>query len=237
MSELTGAKRSAVEAVARHFSATWQSGDGLPDAYMTMAGRPIAVDIALMAQQDPIRNHAIRARLRDDAVVRRVLPEIERRLREHLPDGKTAIFTLDAPIREPKKMVAALTKMLLNHLKSGGEGIEKEETIHGNRVQFCISDDARHWNTKVTGFVFSDAPALGVLTNAIRTLHDEIAANAKKCLPDTFRGDRWLVLTSDHRIADIRTYQRICSRLSIPDTFKKILMLLDNGRVEALVDG
>jgi hypothetical protein len=44
------------------------------------------------------------------------------------------------------------------------------------------------------------------------------------------------VLDNDHWIADIKTYRRAYSLLSPPHNFKKILMVFDGGRVDALAE-
>jgi hypothetical protein len=86
----------------------------------------------------------------------------------------------------------------------------------------------------VIGFVFSGDPEPGILANAMRSLDDEIAAKAKKLMPERFAGDRWLVLDNDHWIADIKTYRRAYSQISPPHNFRKILMVFDGGRVDCL---
>jgi len=235
MSELRKAEQFAVGAVAKHFAATWQSGEGPPDAYMTVGGRRIALDVAVIAQQPLGRKRVAKARLREDVVARRVLCDIESALRAHVPDGKTIILTVGAPIKVPKKLLAALTNTLLNYLESGAEETEEKKTILGNRVRFRVLSDNSKWNAKVIGFVFSGDPEPGILANAMRSLHDEIAAKAKTRMPESFAGDRWLVLGYDHWIAEIKTYRRAYSQLSPPHTFRRILMMFDGGRVEALV--
>lgn len=234
MSELSQAQRFALEAIAKHFSAPWQRAEGPPDAYVTVAGRPVGVDIAVMAPQRLSRSNVPKARFRDDAAARRVLRGLETALRGLVPDGKTLVLTLGAPIKEPKKVLGALTEMLAAYLKSGAEEVEKKKTLLGNRVRFLVAGDGLR-NSKLTGFVFSGDPKPGVLLNVMRSLQDEIAAHAKKRLPEGFSGDRWLALVSDRWIADIKTYRRMYSQLSIPDRFTKVLML-DGGRVENLAD-
>src|SRR3984885_15565452 len=44
-SESKKAQQSAIEAVAKHFSTTWQSADGAPSAYLTVRGQKIALDV------------------------------------------------------------------------------------------------------------------------------------------------------------------------------------------------
>lgn len=236
MSELRKAEQFAIGAVAGHLSTTWQSGDRPPDAYMTVGGRRIALDVAVIAQQRPLRKRVAKARLREDAVALRVLRDIESALRAHVPDGKTIILTLGAPIKVPKKLLGALTDTLLTYVESGAEESEEKRTILGNRVRFRVLNDNSKWNAKVIGFVFSGDPEPGILADAMRSLHDAIAAKAKIRMPERFSGDRWLVLCSDHWIADIKTYRRAYCLLSPPDTFRRILMVLDGGRVEVLAE-
>jgi hypothetical protein len=54
-----------------------------------------------------------KARLRGDVVALRVLRDIESALRAHVPSGRAIVLTLGAPIKVPKKLVAALTSLLL----------------------------------------------------------------------------------------------------------------------------
>ena len=232
MLELRKAEQSAIGAVARHFSAAWRPGEGPPDAYVTVGGRRVALDVAVIALQ-PGRTRVAKARLREDRVAQRVLRDLEGALRAHVPDGKTIILTLGAPIKVPNKLVAALAKMLPAYLESGAEEVDEKKIILGNRVRFRVLNHDSTWKAKVIGFVFTGDPEPGILANAMRSLHDEIAAKAKRLLPRRFAGERWLVLHNDHWIADIKTYRRAYSLLSTPHNFEKILMVFD-GRIDSL---
>jgi hypothetical protein len=235
MLESTEAKQPAIAAVARHFAAPWQSGEGPPEAYLTVDGRTIALDVAVIARQRPAGDRSARARLRDDKVTRRVLPDIEGKMRGLVPDGKSIVLTLGAPIKVPNQLVAALTATLSASLESGVEEVEEATTISGNRVRFRILNHDLKWKAPVLGFVFSGDPEPGALASAMRSLHEAIAAKAKAPMPAGFAGDRWLVLDNPHWIADIKTYRRACSQLSLPHAFGKILMI-DGRRVETLAE-
>ena len=45
MRDLKKQERTAIEAVARRFSGTWEKGSDPPDAYIMVAGKRVAVDI------------------------------------------------------------------------------------------------------------------------------------------------------------------------------------------------
>jgi hypothetical protein len=236
MSELREAEQFAIGAVARHVSATWQRGEGPPDAYLTVGGRKIALDVAVIAQPSPRWKRVAQARLREDKTAQRVLRDIESALRAHVPVGKTIILTLGAPIKVPKKLVTTLTDVLLYYLESGAEEVEEKKTVLGNRIRFRVLNHDSKWNAKVIGFVFSGDPEPSMLANAMHSLHDDIAAKAKRRLPERFAGDRWLVLGNDQWIADVKTYRRVYSHLSPRHDYRKILMVFDGGRVEALAE-
>jgi hypothetical protein len=232
MSESKHAQQSAIEAVAKHFSATWQSAEGPPDAYLTVRGQKIALDVGLIAPLRPGQKPASRARFREDKVAQRVLRDINSALHAHVPDGNAIILTLGAPIKLPNKLVAALTSLLLTYLKTGAAEVDEKKTVLGNRVRFRVTN--AKWATKMIGFVFTGDPAPSILANTLRSLHDAIAAKAKMRLPKKFTGDRWLVLHSDNWIADIKTYRHALSQLSPPHDFSEILLVFDRGRVEPL---
>jgi hypothetical protein len=59
MSGLGKRARAALEAVAGHFSATWEKGEAPPDAYLTIARKRIAVEVTTTKQRiaRPRRSH------------------------------------------------------------------------------------------------------------------------------------------------------------------------------------
>jgi hypothetical protein len=246
MPESKNAQQTAIEIVAKQFSATWQSGEGPPDAYLTVRGRKIALDVALVAPLQPRQKAAAkarmrprqkpvaRARFREDKVAQRVLRDISSTLHAHVPDGKALILTLGAPIKLPNKLVAALASLLRAYLKSGADEVDEKRTLLGNRVRFRVTNPDAKWASKVIGFVFSGDPTPGSLANTMRSLHDEIASKAKGRIPKTFSGPRWLVLHNDNWIADIKTYRRAFSWMSIPHSYSKILLVSGDRKVETL---
>lgn len=154
---LNKTKQFAVGAVARHFSADCRIGAGPPDAYAVVSACRIALDVAVITQPPRVRPFSA-ARLREDAVARRVLRDIESALQAHVPNRKSIILTLGAPIKVPKKLIAALTKLLLDYIQSGVEEREESRTVLGNRIRFRVLNQHLRWNAKVIGFVFSGDP-------------------------------------------------------------------------------
>ena len=224
----------AIGAVSKDVAGTWEPGAGSPDAYLTFGGKRAALDVAVIAQPRSQTKPLARARLREDKVALRVLSDLESAVQPHVPAGRTLIFTLGAPIKEPSKLVDALTKTLVAYFGSGAKEADEKKTILGNRVRFRVLDNGAKWSTKALGFVFSGDPLPGTLANIARTFHAEIAAKAKTRLPKTFSDERWLVLAIATPIADAKTYRRLFSLLPSENGFARILMVLDGRRVESL---
>ena len=224
------AKRSAIAALAAHFSAPWEIGEGPPDAYAVIGGRRIALEVAIVAQPShPAR--VAKARLRDDRVARRVLRDLHIALHAHVPRGRSIILTLGAPIKVPKQLVAALTKLLVEYVQ--GTAVERDvrKTVLGNRVRFRVLERDPRWSAKVMAFVFSGDPAPSVIASSMRMFHDAVVAASKRAASSP---RRWLILSGNDWFADIDTYRLIYSRLSLARNFEEIYMVLDGGRVEAL---
>jgi hypothetical protein len=233
---LRRAPQSTIEAVAKHCSATWQSAEGTPDAYLTVRGQKIALNVAILPQQGSRQTRVAKARLREDKVAQRVLRNLESALHAHVPAGKSVILTLGAPIKVSKKLVVALTDVVVTYLESGLEEVDEKRTILGNRVRFRVEKPKTKWPAKVIGFVFTGDPAPGVLAHTMGSLHDVVAAMGKRPMPKGFAGDRWLVLHNDNWIADVKTYRRAYSLLTPPHEFSKILLVSNRGRIEVLVE-
>jgi hypothetical protein len=231
---MRSAQQSAIEAVAKHFSATWESAAEPSDAYLTVRGQKIALGIAVLSQQSSRQKSVTKVRLREDKVAQRVLRDLEVALHPHVPTGKSVILTLGAPIKVSRKLVIALTDVLVTYLESGSVEVDEKRTILGNRVRFRVLRVTSKWPAKVIGFVFTGDPAPGVLASTITSLHDEIVAMAKRRPPKGFSGDRWLVLVSDNWIADVKTYRRAYALLSPSHDISMILMVSVSGRIEVL---
>src|SRR5262249_52268503 len=88
------------EAVARRFSATWEGGNELHDAYLTVAGRRIAVDIATLARRGTGQGSSARLRLRFDKVATRLIQRLQATVGASVPDGRTVLLTIPSACRQ-----------------------------------------------------------------------------------------------------------------------------------------
>lgn len=235
MGELKKQERTAIEAVARRFSATWEEGGAPPDAYILLGGKRVAVDIATIKRAGLGQGKTARPRLRFDKVATRLTERLRATLVETVPDGMTVLLTITAPIRLPSKTAALLEDKIHTLLGRGSPGRAEKATIHGNRVQVRLIKTAAERAPKMIGFVHkSDSDPLVLLTMTGELL-ELIRAEAGRRTP-RLAGDRWLVVITDRGHSFFEAYRSIYSQLPMATAFKKILMVFGDGRVEVLTD-
>jgi len=206
MSGVGKRERAALEAVARHFSATWEKGEAPPDAYLTIAGKRIAVEVTTTKLRIAERGGLTKPRLPFDRValgfVRRLQAALEDNIRTYLA-------------------------------RQSAQG-EAKHTIHGNQIRVRLVKGGSRRTTKVIGFVHNPDSDPDVLFDITLSLIERIGAKARTGAPARSADDRWLVLAGDDRFSYIEPYRHVYSQLSIPTGFKKILVVLADGRIETL---
>ncbi len=233
MRDLNKQERTAVEAVARQFSTTWERGADPPDAYIMVAGKRAAVDITTLKRRGPCQRDADKPRLRFDKVATRLLERLEATLGETAPDGMTVLLTITAPIRLPAKTAASLEEKIQTLVGRASRRRDEKDTIHGNRVQIRLLRDESERAPKMIGFVHnSDSDPL-LLLNMTHELLKLISAVAGRRGPE-LAGDRWLVVISAGGIACLEAYRYIYSKLRRAKDFQEIFMVFGDGRIEML---
>jgi hypothetical protein len=223
---VTKQQRAAIETVARHFSATWEKGDGPPDAWLTIAGREVAVEVTTLRQRSADNDK--KPRLRFDGVALGLVRRLQAALSRSVPDGRALIVTITAPIKVPTKTAAELEISIRADLARRLEAAR--HTIHGNQIRVRLVKGRAHRSPNVIGFVHNPDSDAEALLDIVHSLIESIGTRA----PPVFAGDRWLVLASDGRLANIDAYRLVYARLSLPADFDKILVVGADGRVETL---
>jgi hypothetical protein len=233
MRHLKKQERTAIEAVARQFSATWEKGTDPPDAYLTVARKRVAVEITTLKRRGTGHGNAANPRLRFDKVATRLMERLRATLGEAMPDGMTVLLTITAPIRLPSKTAASLEDKIQTLLGRGSLGRDEKDTIHGNRVQIRLSRADSKRAPKLIGFVHSSNSDPPLLLNMTRELFERISTEAGTRAP-RLASDRWLVVISDRGISFLKAYRYMYSQLRMTTDFKRILMVFGDGRVGML---
>jgi hypothetical protein len=229
MRDLKKQERTAIEAVARRFSATWEKGSDPNDAYIMVAGKRVAVDITTLKRRGAGQGNAAKPRLRFDKVATRLIESLQSILGETVPGGMTVLLTITAPIRLPAKTAASLDDKIQTLLARGSPGRDEKDTIHGNRVQIRLLRDESGRAPKMIGFVHNSNSDPLLLLNMTRELLELISVGAGRPA-----GDRWLVVISARGISCLEAYRYIYSQLSMTTDYQKILMVFGDARVGML---
>jgi hypothetical protein len=233
MRNLKKQELTAIEAVAKRFSATWEKGGDPPDAFIMADGKRVAVDIRALKRRGTGQGSAAKPRLRFDKAVTRVMERLQATLGETVPDGMTVLLTITAPIRLPSKTAASLEDRILTLLGRRSPGRDETDTIHGNRVRIRLLSGESERAPKMIGFVHNSDTDPLLLLNMTSELLELISAEALRRAPG-LAGERWLVVVSTRGISCLEAYRYIYSQMRPAPGFKKILMVFGDGLVGML---
>lgn len=101
---------------------------------------------------------AVKPRLRFDKVALRFVRDVHSALDNAVPDGKTAIVTVTAPIRQASKTAAELEEKIRTRLQRDPPPSEIREVIHGNDIRVRIVNRGSNQTPSVIGFVHNPEP-------------------------------------------------------------------------------
>lgn len=225
-------ERTAVEAVAKRFSATWEKSSDPAGACLVVPGKRVGVDIATLKGCVAGSANATKPRLRFDKVVARLMERLQASLAGAVPDGVTVALTITAPIRLASKTAAELEQKIQALLVRGPTGRDERNTLHGNHVRIRLLKGGSQRAPKLMGFVHNSDTDPLLLLDMTREMLDLGVKYGRR--PKGFAGDRWLVVRSSGGISLLEAYRHIYSRLRVDTGFQKILMVFGDGRVGEL---
>ena len=233
MTDLKKQERTAIEAVARRFSATWKRGSDLSDVYLMVAGKRVAVDVITLKRRGTTRG-AAKPHLRFDKVATRLIERLRATVCKIVPDGMIVLLTITAPIRLPSKTAAALEDRMQTLLRRGSPGRDEKDTIYGNRIQIRFWGDEPGRTPKMIGFVHnSDSDPL-LLLNMTRELVELFGGEAGGRAAR--HAGRWLVVVCAAESSCLEAYRCIYSQLHMATDFAKIFIVFADGRVGMLTE-
>jgi hypothetical protein len=183
--------------------------------YAKIAGRRVAVNVVTFRRvQEP--------RLRFDRVAIELVRRLQASLSKSVPDDKTVIVTITAPIRQDSKTGAALQNRIRELLAA--RRTQLKATIYGNRIQVRVLKGGASRTSKLIGFVHNPKPDPLVLFNVARSLLASIGSGKRP-----LRGDRWLIIANQDRLAPFETVRQVCLALRARTVFKRILLAESEG--------
>lgn len=233
MSDRNRQERAAIETVARRFAATWERRGDPPRDSLTVAGKRVPIEVAVLGPTDAGRGKAANPRLRFDKVATRLMERLQAAVRDEVPAGVTVLVTVTAPIRLASKTAAFLEERTRTLLGRRSHGRDETATIHGNRVRIRVLKGQSNRVPKLIGFVHNpdtDPLLLMNMTRGWLELSDDMASRRAP----RAAGDRWLVVVSARESSCFEAYRDIVSQMRGSPDFKKILIVFDDGRVGML---
>ena len=233
MSDLGKQERAAIEAVARRTSATWAQGRGPTDAYLTVAGKRVAVDARRLERRRSGVGQLARPGLRFDKVATRVLDRLRATIGQFGPDSAIVLLSLTAPIRLASKTTVALQARIRALLVRNAPGRDMKDTIHGNRVRIRLVKNEAVGAPGMIGFVHNPDTDQRLLMDMAREWLELVSSEARRRAPRP-AGDRWLVALSARGPSCLDAYRAIHSQLHAARHFKKVFVVFDDGRAELL---
>jgi hypothetical protein len=222
------AGRTALEAVARHFSASLHEGRGAADAYLTVAGKPIALVVTPIESRAARDAKLTKPRLRFDRVALRLVDRLRTALDTSVPHGTTVLVTVTAPIRLPSRAAAATEDRIRRLIATRAAPARRTDTIHGNEIQVHLLKGGTPRTARLIGFVHNPDSEPTILIDVARSLLARIGSGERTA------GSRWLVVATQDSAVPIETCRQVCSQLGVRSIFAQTLVVLPGGRVATL---
>jgi hypothetical protein len=214
---------TAIEIVAKRYSATPSKGKGATDWYLKVADKRIAVDVMTTRS----RSRVAEPRLRFDRVAVGLIARLQATVSRSVPYGMTLVVTITAPIRQDSKTGATLEEKLRELLAARRAGLKT--VIHGNRTEVRVLKGGTGQTSRLIGFVHNPEPGQAMLFDVTRSLLARMRSGKRSPTRD-----RWLVIDNQDGLSPVKTYCHVCSALHAWTVFKRILVAEPSGRVTNL---
>jgi hypothetical protein len=126
-----------------------------------------------------------------------------------------------------KRAVKDPLKARIRDLLSHPSAQRVRETLFGNKIEILVSNDG---GKDIVGLIESSSlPLNDLLTTAWGILEERIAAKAETCRALKLNHPIWLALRNSYPLADVETYQRAMTMISVDHPFEKILLISRAG--------
>jgi hypothetical protein len=133
-----------------------------------LEGQGVVVDIARIKPR--LEEKFATVRLRFDKEALRFIADVQSALHEVVPNGKTLVFAITAPIRLASKTTDALEERVRNLLARRTARIDFAETIHGNQIRVRLIKGSVNRTRKAIGFVHNPESDPEILFDVMRSL-------------------------------------------------------------------
>jgi hypothetical protein len=165
-------------------------------------------------------------RLRFDRTAVGFVRRLRATIAKIVPEGKTLVVTITAPIRQDSKTGLVLGDRIRRLLAT--KRTQLKAKIHGNRIQAHVLAGGSSRTSRVIGFVHNPEPDPTALLKVTRALLACIGSSKRSP-----KGIRWLIVDNQDGLAPVETVRQVCVALRARNVFKRIL-LVESGSVKVL---
>src|SRR5215472_8322721 len=208
-------EQAAIQALARHLSATVPEGREPADTRLTLAGKRTALAVACIDSRPAQRAKTTQPRLRFDRVALRLVDDLRTALSGSVSRGQTVLVTITAPIRLPARTATAIEEKIRKLVATRAAPARLADTIHGNEVQVHLLKGGTGRTARLIGFVHNPESDPTILIDVARSLLARIGAGERTA------GRRWLVIACNGGPVPIEACRHIYSGLGLRTVFEK----------------
>jgi hypothetical protein len=220
-----------------HFGGKWSEGNNPPDVYLSMGKEAVAVEISTLTQHVLDERGGMKPRLSEDSTALWLAGELDKELRDEIPEGRMIVLTLRAPVSKARLTKQKLKNRIITLIESNEvQDIDFEETILANRIGIYLGSYDGVDERKVHAVVPNRKSDPHITSNARFILEERIAIKSKKCSGLASSGTLWLALLNDYFLADDQTYRQAFAEMTSAHIFDKIILISGNGSVATLYD-
>jgi hypothetical protein len=221
-------EQAAIQAVARHFSASVPAGRNPAGTCLTLAGKRTALAVTCIDSQAAARAKTTQPRLRFDRVALRLVDDLRTALGGSVPDGQTVLVTITAPIRLPARTATAIEEKIRKLVATRAAPARLTGTIHGNRIQVHLLKGGTGRTARLIGFVHNPDSDPSILIDVARALLARIGSGERTA------GPRWLIVASQNGPVPVEACRHVCSQLGTGSVFERTLAVVPGGGVATL---
>jgi hypothetical protein len=161
-------------------------------------------------------------RLRFDKTAVGLVTRLQAMLAKSVPENKTVIVTVTAPIRQDSKTGVVLAEKIRKLLAA--RRAQLKATIFSNRIQVRILKGGSRLTSRLIGFVHNPEPSPKALFQVTRSL---LACVGPEKPPP--QRARWLIVANQNGRAPVETVRLVCVALRARRVFKRILLAEGGG--------
>lgn len=225
-------EKFVIESLCAKYSGTYRIGEDPPDAYLSLNGNEIAVEISILTQHVVNKSGSPVPRLSQDTGVLRLCDEINEELKSDVPTGVYVHLTISSPLNKIRQTKTDLINKIKEIVQEEAPIREVFETNKNNvEIQTFLGEIPS--GKKVVWVVPNQNSSPDILGNVLYILSERINDKVNKCQNIVHR-PLWLALFNDYWLAESDTYELAMEKLSIEHQFDKICLVLGNKEVHTL---